>query len=398
MRLKIKKHDIYSLIIFAYLFVKLNMLSSPFIYYTSDYAMLVFSILHWGKHKKNGGKDYKHLLWYFIFYIFCLISKSWAINTLYVQQVLVLMKGLIITIFVLTEYISDFNNWKAFLKIFVYACLLHGCYAVITTPASDFGTNLFGAQTGYYFNNIAQVIAFGVCVAVYLFYEEQKKWWLLLIAIMCSFIGITGSRKAILMVIASISIFILFSKQHTNKRIGQIFIAIIVTLVLYYYIMNNEFLYMQIGSRLSNVFAIFGRNNAEADYSTLERLYFIAQGWKLFINNIIHGVGINNFKAYVGGYLGSGAKYAHNNYIELLADGGIIGFILYYVRYLELLVRSVKCKMMSKYKNTSLLILVLMIMLLVLEFGNVTYYFVQYQMVLIIVCSYFKIRRIEVNV
>lgn len=390
LKIKVRKSDLYSVILFIYLFVKFNMLDNARIYYMSDYIMFVLAGVHWIlKNRKSKQIDYAQLVWYIVFFIFCYMSKSWSTNVLYVHQVIVLMRGLLITIFVLIEYMTDFNNWKRFLKIFVFACLTHGIYATITTPYSNFGTNLFGAATGYYFNNIAQIIAFGVCVAVYLYYEEGNIMWWLVIGVMCAVIGITGSRKAILMAIGFIIIFILFSKQHTIKRIRQIILSIVILIGLYYLVMTNDFLYEQIGSRLATVFAIFGRNDIQADYSTLERLYLIDQGWNLFLNNKVHGVGINNFKAHVGGYLGAIPKYAHNNYIELLSDLGLIGFVLYYIRYLYLAIACIK----NRINNTDLLICAMMAILLILEYGNVTYYFVQYQIVLIIICTYLKLRK-----
>lgn len=401
---KVKKKEIYNLlyeaILFAYIFIKLNMLKNVTIYNNADYVMLL--VVGWRllvKRKKFiRYSDYLQVIWYIVFFMFCYISRYWASNVLYAKQVLVLMQGVIITILVLIEYLQDMQRWERFLRIFVFACFTHGIYAVLSTPKSDFGTNLFGAATGYYFNNIAQIIAFGICVSVYLYYKDHNMLWWLVIGIMCAIIGVTGSRKAILMAVLGIIVFVLFSRQYTVKRIRQIILLILAIIGLYFFIMNNEFLYEQIGSRLSTVFAIFGRSNIEADFSTLERLYFIDRGWKLFLNNMLHGVGVNNFKAHVGGYLGTNAKYSHNNYIELLSGLGIIGFGIYYSRYVQLLVLSIKQYIRKKRTNTDVLILLMMAMLLVLEYGNVTYYFVQYQIILTIICSYLKLqRKLDVN-
>ena len=55
------------------------------------------------------------------------------------------------------------------------------------------------------------------------------------------------------------------------------------------------------------------------------------------------GIGMNNSWVYKYG------MYLHNNYIELLADGGIIGFICYYIMYIHVLFLLTKNK--DKYND-----------------------------------------------
>jgi len=57
------------------------------------------------------------------------------------------------------------------------------------------------------------------------------------------------------------------------------------------------------------------------------------EGFKIFLQHPIFGVGLNNFCAYFYGY------YSHSDYIEPLATTGLIGFILYQAFYVILLLR-----------------------------------------------------------
>jgi O-antigen ligase len=61
------------------------------------------------------------------------------------------------------------------------------------------------------------------------------------------------------------------------------------------------------------------------DYSARDRLTLLNEAVDIWLQNPIFGNGISSVQA-----LSSFHLYAHNNYIELLASFGIIGFVLFY--------------------------------------------------------------------
>ena len=64
--------------------------------------------------------------------------------------------------------------------------------------------------------------------------------------------------------------------------------------------------------------------------------------------------------------------YLHNNYIELLACGGLTGFIIYYSVWLYVFVTFLKYR---KYRDMVYdICLVLLIIHLVMDYGSVSYY------------------------
>ena len=125
----------------------------------------------------------------------------------------------------------------------------------------------------------------------------------------------TGSRKGLLGLLflgfLYLSIYFLVNKHH-NIELILLFLLFIVlisnfTLLLEQLPYGDRFLYI------------------EGDTSFLTREAMIKTGLHLWAKEPIVGYGLEQYRV-VSGF----GMYAHNNYIELLVDGGLISFLLYY--------------------------------------------------------------------
>lgn len=85
-------------------------------------------------------------------------------------------------------------------------------------------------------------------------------------------------------------------------------------------------------------------------------------GLKLFYDNPIAGVGLNNYREYF--YTG---QYSHSDYIESLSSTGLLGFLFYQLSYIFLTVRSLMCFLRAKSKSKRLLFGVVFLGVLVLK-------------------------------
>ena len=98
------------------------------------------------------------------------------------------------------------------------------------------------------------------------------------------------------------------------------------------------------------------------------------------------GYGIDSYKMLLGTKetsFGITGAYAHNNYIELIVDVGILGLVVYYYIYIYMIIKS------FKYIKSRNLLLILMLGILIAcmvnEYGQVTYYYKFYQLVLLLI-------------
>ena len=86
---------------------------------------------------------------------------------------------------------------------------------------------------------------------------------------------------------------------------------------------------------------------------------------EIFSEHPFIGVGIHNAQFY-----NYRQVYLHNNFAEMLADGGIIGFTAFYSMYVYLLVLILRKK---EYSFTLPLTITLFLVMLTMHYGQVAY-------------------------
>ena len=90
-----------------------------------------------------------------------------------------------------------------------------------------------------------------------------------------------------------------------------------------------------------------------------------------FYKTPILGIGMGNSLELLAS-VGQRRTYLHCNFVEILASGGIIGFVIYYCIYVKLLGGLWKYR---KYRSqTTNLCIVLLLLMLIMDYGMVTYY------------------------
>ena len=103
------------------------------------------------------------------------------------------------------------------------------------------------------------------------------------------------------------------------------------------------------------------------DGSTAVRAKMISAGMETYFSTGGIGAGLANSNLITKKNIGR-ETYLHNNYVELLACTGTIGFCLYYGIYVVLLIKIIKDK------NRDACSIALLLVILLLDFGNVNYY------------------------
>ena len=161
----------------------------------------------------------------------------------------------------------------------------------------------------------------------------------------CYFWGLKSSllSRACLMVVVVLSVLMNIA---SGSRTG--YIAAMAFLILWFLFCHSKRLFKKPLLTLSAVFILAWGLHYSADYvmsntllgerfqyrhlergSSL-RLQFYIDGFHMIRYNPILGVGLNNYRAHTGLF------YSHSDYIEVAANTGVVGFVLYFSIYVVL--------------------------------------------------------------
>lgn len=356
-----------------------------FLYFLLSKAKI--SVMHFTQNAKN------YVIWYSLMMVWCGISFLWSEESnlnMIKNLVLFTYIPLMLTAFCVCEYLRRGNDGIRLLIAMITAEMLVGLRALIHTPLAElftkFDTRLYGTGLGVNYNHFTTQFALVFVVVLFMAYNMNKMFYIPLPFLFANIL-VSGSRKVLLVsAIAFIILYLTQTDQKTSllKRLKRILIIVVIISVPMWIIMTNEFMYKLIGEK--TLVVISGMLNIDlgvsSDASTDQRRELIVIAGDVFQKNFFHGVGYYSFMNYNKWHV-----YAHNNYMELLADLGIVGFVLYYSFYIRQLFSYFKmnnCRKSEPFKlrigtdffrsKWNALGLTFFVTLMFMEYGQVTFF------------------------
>lgn len=272
-----------------------------------------------------------------LFAIFTLVSGLWAIDSDITNSWGTDFLGMFVMMIVVYSASEAMDSLDDLLRVVMY-----GGYIIVVYVIAYFGWNqfIFIMQTADRLlintvinaNTMGLQAAYSLLIHLYLImYQKSKIWYYPFSALCIVAVAVSSSRKVLVALI--LGVLLLFVLKNYNRRnvinsalkiiFGVVAIMIIAVLLLQlpmFSVMNE---------RLQGL--INGlRGSGSVDGSTSIRFTLVEIGKEIFCDNPIVGIGIDNAKIIAERILGRKDFYLHNNYWEILADGGIVGFIVYY--------------------------------------------------------------------
>lgn len=307
------------------------------------------------------GQYRRYYIWQGAFILFIIISTAYTTDPNPSSYVWVMFKILL----KVTTVAIICKNFEGVKKLML--CLAFVGLAVFITLYSR-GLLAITERLGY--DIMGNANSFGLMAAVFFtgamssFFETKTKVlkYLLLVAVLFDILLmiLTGGRKFLLY-----SIVFVFSSllvKGSVKPARLFLVTLVMGLIVYigaYFIMHNEYLYDAIGYRFVGLSG--GEAEGVDDQATLMK-----RGLEMFSEKPILGWGINSYM-YSGGF----SMYAHSNYVELLADLGIVGTLLYYSNYIWCL--SVMWRSRRRRDEEFKLYFPLLISIIVIEIFSITF-------------------------
>lgn len=341
--IRIKKVKTNDLLSFAAVFIaflcatngELANTNSNAVYYFPFLVCLAALLLELLLKPKIGLTSY--LLWRIGVAVFFLMTMLYAIS---VSVAFVVIKKFllqsVVVVLISLKCMEKSENIKLIIKIAVFAIFANLLYLLSTADMTMIAEGLrLGATTinkSWNANSIGLSASFGAIMAYYAFFIDTQRtglWkkvfsWLVLLFFLV-FTVLSGSRTAIIIVLVAAMLYILRSSQ--SHKIRNVLIAILFVCAAFYAVYNVPFLYEHVGYRFESLLeALFAEGG---DRSSLIRREMIEVGMQAFVSKPVLGHGLNGFSQVYGSVSGIDV-YAHNNYIELLVNTGLVGFLLYY--------------------------------------------------------------------
>lgn len=332
-------------------------------------AVLILFIL---SKKKGKVKIDKYTKLTIAFLIYNVIMCEFAFSRQYAVTYTATLGYVIVIDILANQYLTDKRNS-------IKALMLAEIIGSIVKALLDFGR----LGIGYYLTHrssavgSANTIGFYSAVAVVFSWWQFKKsktnnrYWFVLTGILSTaFVILSASRKALLYIALPIGVYLLLKSKNPLVILRNLAVVIIVACLGYLAIMNVGFLYNSIGHRIEAM--LIGLSGGNGDGSTETRLYLIDFGLRYFKRKPLWGYGMSNFKALMSVYAPYRTTlYAHNNYIELLVDCGLVGTIMYYLLYVEIIKNTIA--RLKERNMLDIIFLGLLMSFIIAEFGLVTY-------------------------
>lgn len=338
------------------------------------YAFFMFQYIYWpvimlffGITFINSYLNKKKLnlmcLWSLFFCIFCFISSFWTsapAETRIVQSTLI--KVLLVAISV-SVYASDDGRINILLK----GCIIGGVMLVIrlliSTPIDTFGVYRVGDSIDMNENELGFLLVFAALTCLY--YSKITNLYFLIFILFSAATLFTGSRQALAMLFFAVVLYFM-NRMKKPWQILYIIPLIVIIVIIVYISFDNPLIYHVLGVRIEGLLSLI-TGEGEVDNSSLVRMDLINIAIQKFKDHIFIGSGINSFRT-----LNKYRVYAHNNYVELLADVGLIGTILYYSMRVMMTYNLII--MYFKKKKNVFIALTFSLLIFLLDYGIVTYY------------------------
>lgn len=246
----------------------------------------------------------------------------------------------------IVQYIYMTNDIPRILRITEHG-FFTTAFVVVLLSLGTITQGRLGGGTEMNSNALAILCVYGFVLSMYLRKNNMLTtgvYWFRVAFYMLAVL-LTGSRKGVIMIV--LAIVVVQVALERRKIFKNILIGVGVATGFYILIMNVKFLYNIIGVRVENLINLL-TDGSTRDGSLLSRQTLIEIGLKYIKEKPWTGYGYDCFKLISGvngtGNVGAGEAgyYSHNNYIELLVGGGIIGFVLYYIPIAYLLGRLLK--------------------------------------------------------
>lgn len=279
---------------------------------------------------------------YVIFIAYSYISRFWACydKNESIRHMLLMFLFIVVSI----EIIRRAKYYKMLVNSFVIAGVATSFYVLLKNGISSFVSTLmsgsrFGGDVAQ-LNSLGALTAIAATLSVALYIYSKRKIYILSFIINVLVLFGCESRMSLLMLIIGVIValysLIVKQKNEGNKyRFIKFIFMLIILLSIGYYVLTQLPIFNGMYQRAFSTLDFFAGRRASVEGSRI-RPELIRLGIDEFIQHPLFGIGFDNARHAARAHLGVDL-YTHNNYVEILANGGLIGFAIFYSIYVSII-------------------------------------------------------------
>ena len=312
---------------------------------------------------------------------FCLLSTIWADSHSYALDMGIRMVEITIIMFVFYGCFSSELSINPLLKMIMfsgyaisfYVILFVGIRGIMTLVIYSNRITIYQIDT-LNANSIGSLAAYSILINFYFLLYVDKKIKLYDLLAIPGFLTLVASqsRKAFLICFLGILVLLILYNFHISKGKKAVFSIIKLFCIIFITVfVLDKLLMLPMFNLIRERFISMFNGLLGGDSDISGRIRYLNIGLEVFRRNPIIGVGADNARLYNYSLTGYDV-YLHNNFIELLANLGIIGFLLYYSVFVFVLYNLFKYRHFRDSEYDICLVLVLF--RLIIDFGQITYY------------------------
>ena len=268
--------------------------------------------------------------------------------------------------------------WIAGIIMTIYLLMNFDSTAIIAVDVNYATSTRMGLGGVEHPNTTAYNLFLAYACGFYLLLNKRQYKWPIYLGELVIVLGclLTGSRKVLITIVLLPVLNIILKSKNPLKLTAQIMAVCVIVWGAYELTQNNEVLYNLLGHRIEDITGIFSGE----DRSASGRNQLISEGLTVAFNNPL-GVGLNCLAYYT--YDGA---YAHNEYVEIIADLGWVAFLVYYCPILAQVIglarKSITKELFLGDRDYTLYWFTLIIDILVLSIFQTSFAFFGYHLLL----------------
>lgn len=298
------------------------------VFFYSSVLLSCYFLFHFYKTKEQIWFFNKYLILYYLLFLFCVISFLVGPKFGSDVQAITSFFKVVFVLFLVSNLVKDKQTFLFVLLVISFSSLFlfYSNYDLILL-ANEEGKRLYGTFNDP--NQLGYVLLVVIWATVCIFFILENKWkYLILVNLLPALYMVfhTGSRKVFLaLILFPFLVFFfhghfIFKKKSINKIFYYgLFFLIIILVVCGIAVSPHSKRFKQVGDLLQH-----GTN------LKINRVLYAKAAYSMFIESPVFGKGFNQFRHKVNQYYSPKDKYSHSTLLELLANSGIIGVILYF--------------------------------------------------------------------